>query len=433
TPKAKEALQSLGYSVEGLEKAMSQNPQETILSFLETVKTMPNQDKQLGVLTDIFGTGFSGDIALLVNGLDTYKKALDDVKKEESKDAMQKEADNRAKTTANSLILLKNSLRELADTIGSVFLPFIATLAKALAKVVASVADFIGQFPKLNKVVGFLTIGFLAFKPLFLGLKFAYFSFMGGILSSIKTLTMLQIRLKLVGRAIIFCFSKSKLMLIGAYNIALKALTLVCGGVVKALRALAIGIRVVSVALITNPIGLILAAIAAIAALIILNWDKVKAWFLGFIEWIKPVFEPVVNHIKAAWSGLGEFFSSLIDGIKAIFEPFFNWIEAKFGWISDTYKSISSGVTSLGDGIKGGFDRTMSFFGFGDSFKNDDTTLIQSAMLPATAISPSQNYNFNFGDINPNIDENGLKRAVIKEIDRQSLNAYNRNFVNGGD
>ena len=45
----------------------------------------------------------------------------------------------------------------------------------------------------------------------------------------------------------------------------------------------------------------------------------------------------------------------------------------------------------------------------------------------------NRNYNFNFGDINPNIDEAGLKRAVIKEIDRQSMNAYNRNFTTGGD
>ncbi|MCR8685201.1 phage tail tape measure protein [Campylobacter ureolyticus] len=172
TPKAKKALKSLGIGVGELEKAMSKNPQEAILKFLQTVKTMPNKNKQLEVLTDIFGRGFSSDIALLVNGLDTYKDTLKNVANEtDYLGSMTKEFKNKSDTTANNLQLLKNSFYEIGVNIGSVFLPFLNKAVNFIKEITSKIADFAIKFPNLIIAFGSvagglatLNAGFLIFK-----------------------------------------------------------------------------------------------------------------------------------------------------------------------------------------------------------------------------------------------------------------------------
>ncbi|HEH5417420.1 TPA: hypothetical protein SHC96_001802, partial [Campylobacter coli] len=72
------------------------------------------------------------------------------------------------------------------------------------------------------------------------------------------------------------------------YTASLKVLSFVLIGLNKVFKLVAIGIRVLSVAMMSNPIGLILGGIAIVAGLIIANWDRVKSWFMSFIEWLRP-------------------------------------------------------------------------------------------------------------------------------------------------
>lgn len=442
---AKDALKDIGMDEEYIMQGMKTDPQKMIMEFLEAASKIP-KDKQLSLLTKIFGVGFSGDIALLVNGLDTYKKALSDVADENSyKDSMLKEFENRSKTTANALTLLKSSVVEIGINFGSIFLPPIISIVKFLSKMANSISNLMSKFPKLSAVIGYAVAGFVIIKPLVLSVMLGFNYLTSSVLMTVGGISKLILFMKSlnISTFLISLRLKSAIIFTAIYQKTIKTLSFVCMGVVKAFRAIAIAIRVVSVALISNPIGLILAAIAAIAALIILNWDKVKVWFNSFIEWISPAFSAVTDGIKENWSALTEFFKGLIDGIKSFFEPFFQWIEEKFSWINDMYqnitgkigavidgaKDIAGGVKDFGSGaVKSAYNGVKSFFGFGD-----DENLIKETISPKPDMANNRNYNFNFGDINPNIDEAGLKRAVIKEIDRQSMNAYNRNFTTGGD
>lgn len=100
---------------------------------------------------------------------------------------------------------------------------------------------------------------------------------------------------------IIQYYPKSKNHITAICTTSLKALSFALSRFNKVFKAVAIGNRMLSVAMMSNPIGLVLGGIVIVAGLIIANWDKVKSWFKYFIEWLRPVWEPIYNVIKAVF------------------------------------------------------------------------------------------------------------------------------------
>lgn len=185
-------------------------------------------------------------------------------------------------------------------------------------------------------------------------------------------------------------------------------------GVAKA--ALQTGIAAVKMAaswlLALGPIGLIIAAVAGAAALIIANWNSVSTFVVGVwhgiqnavqvaIEWIKanwplilailtgPIglavlaivknwdtiknaFSSAWNFIKSIWGGVGEWFKGIWNGIKGAFSSVSSWFRDTFnagwnniknvfsgigGWFKDRFNDIKnafSGIYNIGvDVVKG--------------------------------------------------------------------------------
>ncbi len=65
----------MGLSAEELKDSIQNNPQKGIEEFLETLKNV-EKSEQMGILSDLFGAEFGDDMALLVSGIDNYKKAV---------------------------------------------------------------------------------------------------------------------------------------------------------------------------------------------------------------------------------------------------------------------------------------------------------------------------------------------------------------------
>lgn len=110
------------------------------------------------------------------------------------------------------------------------------------------------------------------------------------------------------------------------------------------------GIAVVMIAInIANPVGwvlLLIAAVVALVALIIKNWDTVKEVLGKVGDWIKKnIIDPVV-----------EFFVGLWNKIVAIFTPIFNFIQGIIDFIvsvvSFVWGIISSILGTIWDNIK---------------------------------------------------------------------------------
>ncbi|MBF0191625.1 MAG: phage tail tape measure protein [Magnetococcales bacterium] len=145
----KQALARMGISAEKLAADIGKNPQQTLLTFLETLKSLDKQT-QSETLATIFGRQYADDISILLAGLDTYKNALDLVSRETNyAGSMQKEFNERVKTTASQMQLASNAISEAGVNLGTVFLPAIVTASQTIAAMAHGAADLTDRFPKL--------------------------------------------------------------------------------------------------------------------------------------------------------------------------------------------------------------------------------------------------------------------------------------------
>ena len=110
--------------------------------------------------------------------------------------------------------------------------------------------------------------------------------------------------------------------------------------------------------MLANPIGLIIAAIAALIAIFVLLWnncDGFREFWINLWEKIKEaavavwnalkdfftgIWEAIIGIAKGLWEGLKSFFSAIWDGIKAIFETVLNVIKTLITARFELYKTI---------------------------------------------------------------------------------------------
>ncbi|MFT4314345.1 MAG: phage tail tape measure protein [Wolbachia pipientis] len=269
SPEFHDALDEMGTSIEELEQTIKKNPQEAILQFLETLKEIDDQERA-GILMNLFGAGFQDDIALLVGSLDIYKKAIEHLaNKEKYNTSMQDEFNNRANTTANKLQLLKNAVFEAGMNLGSVMLPTLNYVAGSLKAITERIASFAEKHSTLTTA----------------------------IMSTLAALISLKVLVVGVGYGI---------TLLGSTIFGLKATILTTFSSLSSIvfPAVITGLRAITLAVMSNPIGLLIASLVTGAALVITNWQKVKDFFSSF--W-KSIIEP----IGKAFSWIGNTVSSI--------------------------------------------------------------------------------------------------------------------------
>ncbi|MGJ9173562.1 phage tail tape measure protein [Campylobacter jejuni] len=433
--KTESAFAKLGISGAFLKQASFDDPQKALDMFLQRISKL-DQKEQMGVLVDIFGREFADDMATLVGGLDTYKEALKNAGDEAKKGSLQREFDTRAATTENSIILMKNAFNSLAVNLGSVFLPAISWVSAGISYLVNSITYITGLVPGLNGVLGGLIATFLLAKPAVLAYAIAknYLKDCTILLKSalIKTrIHLLAFRNSCILSNITL---KAKTVTTTIYTTSLKALSFVLGGLNKVFKAVANGIRVLSVAMMSNPIGLILGSIAIVAGLIIANWDKVKSWFKSFIEWLKPVWEPIYNVIKAVFdkcalvftsfkdiimsvaSPLAEFLNSIWQGVGdffySIFGSLFDWFASKLSWVGDMISSISGFIKDALDFIGLGDDEEVKI---SQSEQNKEKVFTTNTYKDELAETKSINHTPSFNNGNINVSVNGTFNIATKD------------------
>ncbi|EHN6916766.1 phage tail tape measure protein [Campylobacter jejuni] len=433
--KAESAFAKLGISGAFLKQASFNDPQKALDMFLQRISKL-EQKEQMGILVDIFGREFADDMATLVGGLDTYKEALKNASDEAKKDSLQREFDTRAKTTENSITLMKNAFNSLAINLSSVFLPAISWASAGISYLVNGITYITGLVPGLNGVLGGLIATFLLAKPAVLAYAI--------VKNYLKDCTILLKSALIKTRIHLLAFHnscilsnitlKAKTVTTAIYTTSLKALSFVLSGLNKVFKLVTIGVRVLSVALLTNPISLILGGIAIVAGLIIANWDKVKSWFKSFIEWLRPVWEPIYNVIKAVFdkcalvftsfkdivmsvvSPLAEFLNSIWQGVGdffySIFGSLFDWFASKLSWVGDMISSISGFIKDALDFIGLGNDEEVKI---SQSEQNKEKVFTTNTYKDELAETKSINHTPSFNNGNINVSVNGTFNIATKD------------------
>lgn len=114
-----------------------------------------------------------------------------------------------------------------------------------------------------------------------------------------------------------------------------------------------------AIAVLTSPITLVIAAIAAligIGVLLYQNWDTV-------VEFAKTAWQGLCDFISGICQAIGEFFSGLWTKLQEIFEPIGQWFGEKFqqGW--DAIVNIFSGIGEWFSGVfQGAWDAIVNIF-----------------------------------------------------------------------
>ena len=153
-----------------------------------------------------------------------------------------------------------------------------------------------------------------------------------------------------------------------------------------------------AIAVLTSPITLVIAAIAALIAIGVLlyqNWDTV-------VEFAKTAWQGLCDFISGICQAIGEFFSGLWTKLQEIFEPIGQWFSEKFqeGWDAivnifsnlgswfgerwaDVTNALAEANTWLGEKFQSGRDKVNSAFEkvgswFGDRW-NDIKDGVQEA------------------------------------------------------
>ncbi|WP_103603432.1 phage tail tape measure protein [Campylobacter concisus] len=346
------AFEETGLSVNKFAKAMKTDAQGAVLQFLEAMSKVEPQ-RRGALLTTIMGTNYDSDIATLISGMDVYKKSLDEVSsKEKFLGSNEKEFQARSNTVANKIQLMKNTLKSLSISIGNVFLPYISTAIEYLAGFIKKITEFAQNNEDLVKKIGLSVAAFLGFNAFLTAARAAFALFTISFGGYRKILMLLPFDCVKLNASLSQCSitMKAKATLTALASKALNSFSLATKtaggtslGFVGGLKKIVLGFRALSLAFLSNPIGLILAAIAAAGALIYKYWDHVKAFFTGFFEGLRKNIAPVTDVFNGFFTAVKTAFSPLMP----IFSKISNFFSSLFGQSSATKEEIE-GLTNAG-------------------------------------------------------------------------------------
>ena len=329
--KFQQALKNMGMESKDLKKAIKENGEQALMDFLKQVGKLPKEN-QMGALVDLFGLEYADDVAVLVGGLETYKKSIDELKKT-SKDgkpafigSMDKEFSARSATTANNWQIFKNSLTEIGITAGSVLLPALNQLMTTIRPIINSFADWASKNPEVVSAFVHLAAGFAALK-----VGGLMFRFVGNELS---------------GFMVSFWLAKALLGVdwlatVIRFKSGIGALARIFGVVKTAATLFGSGLMSLGRFLLMSPIGIALALLGVAAYMLYKNWDGVvggaKALWQDLSNFISGVVNSIASFFGTCWERIKTFFNSGIGNISA---QIINW--SPLGLFYQSFVSVMS-------------------------------------------------------------------------------------------
>ncbi|MCA7010478.1 phage tail tape measure protein [Wolbachia endosymbiont of Tribolium confusum] len=299
-------LDEIGIDIEELEENIKKDPQKALLSFFETLEKI-DKDERPNILLKLFGLGSQDEVALMLGSLGEWRNKMKLLANEEERqNSLQEEFNDRVSTTANQLRLLKNSVAEVSMNLGSVMLPILKPIAEKLKWASENVASFAEKYPTVTKVIMGTIAALIGLKVLAVAGGYAFYL----ARSSMSTFSIIlhgvlkPALISLATYAIPAVITGLSVLKATTLSLATKAFPLLS----SVLPAVVTGLRAITLAVISNPIGLLIAGLITGAAFIITNWQKVKNFFSSIWEYIKSIIKPI-----------GEMFSWLGNTVGSIF------------------------------------------------------------------------------------------------------------------
>ena len=303
----------------------------TILKEMAAAMKDASDEEKLSTIKDIFGTRATSGALAIFKSVETGR--LDEVEQKinNSTGAAKAMANRLKNTTIGAFKEFGSAIESVGISIGSVLLPAFATIARNAANIAGRISVLAEKFPVLTKYIGLAVAGLISFKITAIATGYAFTFLKGGFLAA-----------------------KGSII---AFRTAMTLMSFAVPTVITAIKALGIAVM-------TNPIGLIISGIAIAAGVLMVNWAPV-----------------------------GEFFKNLFSGI-------IDWVQKAFAWVSKLLKPLAKVKALVGKGInsvKGVFtgDEMNNQSQIGDTIKDlesdntDFSKIIQTSNISNIAGSSS--------------------------------------------
>lgn len=311
TKKQRAAFDELGLDSTQVAAGMQKDAKGTILMVLDSISKL-DKVQQAAVLKNLFGKESIGAIAPLLSNLDNLKRNMDLVSKPGYERSMEKEYEERAKTTANAIQLLKNAMSSLAVTLGSSLLPYLAQGASWMANVAKAMSNWGKAHPTLVKGIYGLVVGAAAFMTAGMGIMMVvtrlHQAFVG-------------VSMVIKGLRVAFTVLRGAMMLASAHPLVLGFMALIAVGY------------------------LVYSHWGQISAFFARMWEGGKAALANFTAWISAKFDAAYAFVMGLWQAVKAFFESMWEGAKGAVSSFVAYIQSKlseaYDWVMDKWTAIT--------------------------------------------------------------------------------------------
>lgn len=356
---AKDALKEMGLSAEELTKMA---PEDALGAIADAMAKVPSEADRVRLAMRLFDSEGVG----LVNMLKGGSTALDELREAARKTGfvLTDEMAKAAEDYQDAMLDANLSAQGLRNTIGAALMPAVTDLARTFSgwlqgnqseiRVWAAAAgEAVGR---VVPIVGEVASGF------------------GNVVGKVREATEFVVGAvggwKNFGKILAGIFAARTVLAIGRFGAAVVQLGGALLSLARAGPMVAAAFRMIGAAMIANPIGAAITAIALAATLVITNWDKIRPAVQPVIDWLVGAFGKARELVGAAWENIeagieaakvriGNAMAAMREGVQ----PVIDWFRRSADGLEDGWDAFRAGLSTILDRLVGAFEAAKAKIG----------------------------------------------------------------------
>jgi len=308
---AKAALESL--NVTTVDTKGNLRDMSDILDDIRKSTAGMGSQKRLELISDISGVEAASAMAVLVDQTaildENTGKTVNKIKQ------LTSELENSEGAAARAAAILKDNLSGDIENMGGAWQDFSISIQKVLGndlrtfiqqvtEIIDRVKNWVDANPELVRTLAKIAMQLIMFKVAMLGIRYTTNLFFGaivGVIAGITKLAILMFVLRTVAGKLGIGLPSRFTLIAKTIQLVSRAFTFLAS---RAIPLLLVGLRAMSIALLTNPLTWIIAAIALVAFVIYKYWGPIKAFFKGFWDGLKIGLTPAIDAIRSAFNNI---------------------------------------------------------------------------------------------------------------------------------
>ncbi|QLO06229.1 phage tail tape measure protein [Citrobacter freundii] len=329
-------LDAIGMNADKVQKNMAKDAMGTIMAVMEAT-TKLGDDKQMNVLTQLFGDEYAMAISKVSNDLPELRRQIELTRGAASKGSMKRESDIDKDSLSSQWQITKAEFSNNFSALGESMRGPMMAIMKSVGGVLQSIRGWIEANPALVAAIMKTVTAIGAILTVLGSLMLA----LGAILGP-----MALVRLSfttLAGEGGIAKLLTSITRLGGAFQ-------WLAGSPMQALltsgRAV-FGPLITLLAGISAPVWGLIALFAGVAIAIIQFWQPIKAFFSGFFTGLMQGLQPIFSIVSAVFSPLVPIFDAIISALSTVWHWFTKLFEP-IQFSTEALKSCTSAGESFG-------------------------------------------------------------------------------------